>query len=198
VGCELDLETAAPPQDRRVLQVNEKLVVGLLLMGTMLAGCTDRGARTNAPPPIEAAPAVVAPAAPVPTQAAPIVTRPAPAPSEPAVAAPLRIKRLVLATGVSGREPEGAAKIFRQGDLDKLYAFVEVENRTREPAEITVTFEPPQGRSEHGNVKLAVGGHPRWRTWAYTRTARQVGSWTAVVKDERGRTLARAPFEIAL
>src|SRR5262249_21129281 len=110
----------------------------------------------------------------------------------------LRVTRLVVATGVSHREPEGVATLFRQSETDKLYAVVEGENKSREAAEITVSFEPPDGRVARGNVSLDVGSSPRWRTWAYSTNVHQVGSWTAVVKDADGHTLARQPFEIAL
>jgi hypothetical protein len=111
---------------------------------------------------------------------------------------PLSVKRLVVATGVNHREPEGEATLFRQSEIDKLYAYVEVENDASSTETITVSFEPPDGRAPRGNITLDVGSSPRWRTWAYTKNALDVGSWTAVVKDASGRTLARQPFEIAL
>ncbi len=79
-----------------------------------------------------------------------------------------------------------------------MYAFVEIENKGGAPAEIVVEFEPPGGGAPHGDVTLAVGPAPRWRTWAYTRTASTAGSWTAVVKNKKGEVLARAPFEVTL
>ncbi|HVY46250.1 MAG TPA: DUF2914 domain-containing protein, partial [Minicystis sp.] len=110
----------------------------------------------------------------------------------------LHVKRLVVSTGVAGREPVGASDLFRTSETERLYAFVEIENPSRHAGDIRVTFEPPDGRAPRGNVELAVGETTRWRTWAYTTGAHQVGSWTAVVKDRSGRTLARKPFEIAL
>ncbi len=112
----------------------------------------------------------------------------------------LSVKRLVVATGMNhkDREPEGEATLFRQSEIDKLYAYVEVENGAKSTEQITVSFEPPDGRAARGNITLDVGSSPRWRTWAYTKNALDVGSWTAVVKDASGHTLARQPFEIAL
>ena len=110
----------------------------------------------------------------------------------------LRVKRLVIGTGVKDHMPQGVATLFRQSEVERLYAYVEVENATKDTGSISVSFEPPDGRTARGNVALDVGPSPRWRTWAYTANAHDVGSWTAVVKDGSGRTLARQPFEIAL
>ena len=96
------------------------------------------------------------------------------------------------------KEPEGAATLFRQSEIEKLYAYLEIENDGADREKVTVSFEPPDGRAARGNVTLDVGSSKRWRTWAFTKQATQVGSWTAVVKDEEGHTLARQPFEIAL
>ena len=138
---------------------------------------------------------------------APVVT-PAPAPSATIATAPvkanpkptsdgshLKVKRLVVAPSVKDREPVDAATSFKAEDLDRLYAFVEVENADREASEIFVTFEPAKGAS-HGQVTLEVGAAPRWRTWAWTRGPKQPGSWEAVVRNAKGDILARTPFEI--
>lgn len=108
----------------------------------------------------------------------------------------LTVKRLVIAEGVSSREPVGAATTFAASEADRIYAFVELENADRLDAEVTVTFLPPDGEPAIGNVTLDVGASPRWRTWAYTRGARQPGTWTAVVRSMSGKVLAKAPFEI--
>jgi len=198
------------------VDVKTRMTWALALATTVLVGCGERAARPAADLPV--AEATTRPAAPAPTVAAATTAAPstaasptAPAPAAasptPAKAVPakvttaegkLTVKRLVVAQGVKGREPVSAATSFAAKDAGKIYAFVEVENKDRAPAEITVSFEPPGGGASHGNVKLDVGAEPRWRTWAFTRTARTVGAWTAVVKDHRGDVLARAPFEITL
>lgn len=119
-------------------------------------------------------------------------------PSASAALVKLSVKRLVVAEGVKAREPLGAATTFSGKAAKKIYAFVELENGDRVPGEITVSFEPPGGGASRGNVTLAVGAEPRFRTWAFTRAARVAGAWTAVVKDGRGEVLARAPFEVSL
>jgi len=107
----------------------------------------------------------------------------------------LKIRRLVLARDVEAREPVGAADAFDLGEVDKLYAFVEVGNHDAVESEIVVTFEPERGPA-CGHVRLRVGASPRWRTWAYTRGVRQPGKWTAVVRDAAGELLARKSFEV--
>jgi hypothetical protein len=144
----------------------------------------DAGAAATTPAAPTAAPTQVAPA---PKAAAPIPT-----------AQRLSVKRLVVARGVSGREPVGAKDSFYVEETDRLYAFVEVENAERAPGELHVSFVPEKGGASRGNITLPVGAEKRWRTWAFTRTAREPGKWVAVVKNDRGEVLARAPFEVVL
>jgi hypothetical protein len=195
--------------------------MGVSMLAFLAAGCSQPKAverspvacaptaaveATKAAPVASIAPATTATTAkaPDPVSASPVVAAsPAVARSESkalaaAGAKHLSVKRLVVATGVNHREPEGAATLFRKGEIDKIYAYVEVENDAKATEQITVSFEPPDGRVARGNVTLDVGSSPRWRTWAYTKNAVDVGSWTAVVKDASGRTLARQPFEVAL
>ncbi len=181
------------------------MVIGAMAMAACgertpapLARAEPVAATANAP---AAPPAAPAPALPAASTAS---TTPAAAPAAiPSVArAPRRasadsltVRRLVLARGVRGREPIDAGTSFRATG-QKVYAFVEVDNRAGAPAEVVVDFEPPNGATPHGDVTLAVGAGPRWRTWAYTRTANIPGMWTAVVRTRTGEVLARAPFEI--
>jgi hypothetical protein len=135
----------------------------------------------------------------------------------PAREGELRVRRLILATGGEAREPVGAAETFARADVDRLYAFVEIANRTGGEQEVVVTFEPQQrggreaagdpgrvgGRGDGtgqagdvvGHVELEVGNGARWRTWAYTRMLR-AGAWDAVVRDTEGHELARTAFTV--
>lgn len=113
------------------------------------------------------------------------------------IAEQLRVKRLVVARGVEGREPVEASTSFTADD-ERVYAFVEMHNPAKEPSAVVVSFEPPDGGVATGNVELAVGPSPRWRTWAFTRGAQQEGQWTAVVRTLDGKVLAREPFEVTL
>ncbi|MBW2454782.1 MAG: DUF2914 domain-containing protein [Deltaproteobacteria bacterium] len=117
--------------------------------------------------------------------------------SEPLVDADadLKIKRLVIAHGVENREPIQPATQFVKGEQERIYAFVEVGNQDRAHSEIFVTFVR-KGADERGQIRLRVGASPRWRTWAYTRLARDEGEWVAIVRNARGDELARAEFEI--
>lgn len=151
------------------------------------------------PAPASALPAsaVAAPAVAAPTTRQIVAAKPAaPEATEPK-ATRLRVKRLVLAEGVDGREPIGPRSAFRADEMDKVYAFVEVDNPERLGGAITVSFEPPDG-PEIGNVRLAVGATSRWRTWAFSRAVRVAGEWSAVVRDESGHILAREPFLVTL
>ncbi len=179
-----------------------------LVAATLLAGCERRVEPTACSPEPRAAVADATPDA-VPAAAA-VAAGPAAVPVDKPAAAPapsgravdatasrLRVKRLVLAEGVDGREPMGSRSAFRADEMDKVYAFVEVDNPEQLGGAITVSFEPPDG-PEIGNVRLAVGASRRWRTWAFSRAVRETGEWTAIVRDEQGRILAREPFSITL
>lgn len=108
----------------------------------------------------------------------------------------LAVKRLVIARAVDGREPKSPDVLFNAKE-SKIYAFVEVENPEKAPGAVHVAFLPPSGDA-HGDVTLAVGDSARWRTWAFTRQAHEAGEWTAVVRDDQGKELARQSFEVTL
>jgi hypothetical protein len=191
-------------------------LAAMVLVTATAAGCGERGGvratsqATPPAPPCAPAPVAATTAAPAAaTTAAPVASAPSATPSAKPADKPeprkaslggddlLTVKRFVLAQSVKDREPVSAGTSFKS-DANKIYAFVEVENRGRAPGEIVVEFEPPGGGAPHGDVTLAVGSASRWRTWAYTRTAHTPGSWTAVVKNRKGDVLARAPFEVTL
>lgn len=187
----------------------------LALCAASLAGC---GERHDARPP--AAAAAASPAATQCPEPAVAVAAPPASPPAAAVTAPdasvavgktgkagsekgrgaaeLKVKRLVLAEGVKDREPVAPGTMFRAPETERLYAFLEIENPGDVEGEVTVAFVPPGGGAPVGNVTLGVGPSPRWRTWAFTRGARTVGEWTAIVRSETGEELARAPFEVTL
>lgn len=125
----------------------------------------------------------------------------APRPSprrEPVLSAdgPLRVRRLVVATGVRAHEPTGAGDTFALGETPRIYAFVEASSSAGEDARLDVTFEPRVGEST-GHVSLEIpAGTPRWRTWAFTRHVYRAGEWEAVVRAADGRVLARRAFTV--
>lgn len=83
----------------------------------------------------------------------------------------LAMKRIAIARGIAGREPEGASDTF-DAKTDKVYAFVEVEKPQRLRGEIAVEFQPPSKKYE-GAITLGVGESSRFRTWAFTRQAHE-------------------------
>ncbi|XXT20689.1 DUF2914 domain-containing protein [Sorangium sp. So ce429] len=185
----------------------------LALCTVSLAGCGERHDARPPAPAAAASPAATQCPEPVAVAAAPAappaatVTAPAPAAIAAGIkerkekargAAELKVKRLVVAAGVKDREPVAPGTTFRAPETERLYAFIELENRSDVEGEVTVAFVPPDGGAPVGNVTLGVGPSPRWRTWAFTRGARKAGEWTAVVRSETGEELARAPFEVTL
>ena len=82
----------------------------------------------------------------------------------------LGVKRLVLAHGIDGREPQDASATFKSSD-DRVYAFIELDNPGKVGGAISVIFEPPSGPPV-AEVPLTVGETFRFRTWAFTRKAR--------------------------
>ena len=110
--------------------------------------------------------------------------------------ADLSIKRLTMSTGVNDREPVGTAATFTAGAQERIYAFIEVSNPAQVESEVFVVFQSEGGR-ERAGVRVRVGPASRWRTWATSRHATKPGKWQAVVRDTKGRELARASFTVA-
>lgn len=110
----------------------------------------------------------------------------------------LRVRRLVVSTGVERREPTGEGDRF-DGQDPRLYAFVDLANRG-DATEVEVSFEPEvASRDAHvtGLVTLEVPAEVgRHRTWAWSRNVHAPGHWFAVVRDLEGHELARTPFTI--
>ncbi len=116
-------------------------------------------------------------------------------PDEVDVDADLYVKRLVIARGVASREPVEPATSFPKGEAKRIYAFVEVGNRDKTASEVFVSFKP-KGGAEKGRIQLRVGASPRWRTWAYTELATEVGEWEAIVRDASGDVIGTQSFAI--
>ena len=187
---------------------------GSLLMFGIAVGCGER-ASTPAPSPSSALPTSSGENDQGKTEAeelgielhVPEVVREPIATREPAVEEPvpsfepelfevdgISIGRLVIATGVEGREPVGEGTSFEPGH--RIYAFLEARNATDEDAELYLTFEGPEGRSV-GHVTLDVpAGAPRWRTWGYSRVVDEPGEWEALVTTIDGEEIGRARFRV--
>jgi hypothetical protein len=172
--------------------------IASVIFAVVLAGCASKAPpqTSNASPSAKpAAPVVTTTAAPVATQApvAAATTMAAPKVEQPK-ATKLAVKRITIAKGVANHEPKDETDTVDVKN-EKVYAFVEVDNPQKLPGEITVEFQPPSKKYE-GRIALGVGESSRWRTWAFTRQAHEAGEWTAIVRDERGKELAREKFTV--
>jgi hypothetical protein len=117
------------------------------------------------------------------------------APPASPIEAGLKVRRLVVARHIEGREPAESGTRFTP-DGAPLFAFVELENASPDTQQIVVTFERAGGPSL-GNVKLDVPAkNARYRTWGQTRRIRNTGTWQAVVRTPSGQELARQAFEV--
>jgi len=111
----------------------------------------------------------------------------------------LRVRRIEVGTGVEAREPTGVADHFSASEA-RLYVFLDLSNRHGEAEDVIVTFEPAhpsRTASVTGLVTLHVPANAtRHRTWAWSRNVHSAGSWSAVVRDERGAEIARTDFMV--
>lgn len=111
------------------------------------------------------------------------------------LASSVRVKRLLVTDRVEHREPVASDRLVADGT--PLIAFVEVENRGAEPAELEVVFVHSSGRKV-GFVTLEIpANRRRWRTWARTRRITLAGDWTAKVRFVGGKQLAATAFSAA-
>lgn len=166
-----------------------------VLIAVVLAGCASKAPQSSqtAPTPSASTSSAAVQVPPPPPPSATTVATQAPKVETPH-ARKLTVKRITIARGVDHREPVDPGSSI-DAKAQKVYAFVEIDNPERLPGEITVEFEPPSKKYE-GRITLGVGEASRWRTWAFTRQAHEVGEWTAIVRDERGRELAREKFDV--
>lgn len=112
---------------------------------------------------------------------------------EPATV-PLKVKRIQFSESIAAREPVDPEETFAGSEVDKLYAFIELTNETKQKTKVVVRFIPPSGSSS--KVTLDVGDKSRWRTWALRRGVKAVGTWTVVVSDAEGEEIGRRTFEV--
>ena len=107
----------------------------------------------------------------------------------------LIIRRLVTAPEIEHREPVAASSVFGRHE-ERVYAFVEVSNESKDDRTLLVHFIGPGGQVSGGielNIPPAV---PRWRTWAHTRHAKQPGLGRVEIRSTDGELLGALPFEV--
>lgn len=108
----------------------------------------------------------------------------------------VKVKRLVVTSGVKDREPVSSADAL-PSDGSPIYAFAELANPEGESENVRITFERKGGAERVGNVTLPVPAKvSRHRTWATTRFIRAAGVWEAVLWNESGGELGRTSFEV--
>ena len=107
----------------------------------------------------------------------------------------ITIRRLITAPAVEHREPVAASAVFGRHE-ERVYAFVEVSNESKENKTLFVHFIGPDGQVS-GGIELEIPPTvPRWRTWAHTRHAREPGLWRVEIRSTDGRLLGALPFEV--
>ena len=107
----------------------------------------------------------------------------------------LTIRRLVTTSAIDEREPVFASSVFDRHD-DKIYAFVEARNDSEFEKTLVVHFIGPDGRVT-GGIELRIPPSvPRWRTWAYTKNAKEPGLWHIEIRDPDGALIGALPFEV--
>ena len=108
----------------------------------------------------------------------------------------VKVKRLVVATGVKDREPLVSDDAL-PADGTPIYAFAELTNPVGDSENVRITFERKGGTERVGEVTLPVPANTsRHRTWAFTRFIRAAGVWEAVLWSENGAELGRTSFEV--
>lgn len=189
-------------------------LIPTLVSLVLVSACNSPGSATSSPQPAAcAAPvAVAAPSAVVaPVTATAPVAAAAPVAVSAAIATPavvkapvaqqagessVKVKRLVVATGVKDREPLVSEDAL-PADGTPIYAFAELANPVGDSENVRITFERKGGKERVGEVTLPVPANTgRHRTWAFTRFIRAAGVWEAVLWSENGAELGRTSFEV--
>lgn len=107
----------------------------------------------------------------------------------------VRIQRLITTPIVEEREPVDARAVFDHHD-EKVIAFIEASNDTSDAHPLFVHFIGPSG-TVTGGVELVIpADSPRWRTWAFTRFAKEPGLWRVEIRDAEGVLVGALPFEV--
>ncbi|HVJ17333.1 MAG TPA: DUF2914 domain-containing protein [Polyangiaceae bacterium] len=172
----------------------------VLLLSLSVAACNSPGAQPPAPASKPVVTVAKTPPAVVTTAAVqPIAAAVAPAPVAPPATSTskptgISVKRFVVASAVENREPLRVETVAL-GELP-LFAFAELAN-AGEADKIMITFELEGSPESVGHVELAVPAETqRWRTWGKTNLIGKPGRWSAVLRDQSGKELARTPFEV--
>ena len=111
-----------------------------------------------------------------------------------ATAQKLSIGRIAIARDVKNREPIDVGTRFDTSE-PKVFVFLDVRNTEKAPGTLFVEFVSPKAGAR-GDIELQVGSTDHYRTWAFTRLAKEPGTWKARIKNERGDVIAEQSFEV--
>lgn len=106
----------------------------------------------------------------------------------------LSITRIAIARDVKNREPIDVGTRFDSTE-PKVFVFLDVHNTEKVPGTLFVEFVSPKAGAR-GDIELSVGATDHWRTWAFTRLAKEPGTWKARIKNDRGEVIAEESFEV--
>lgn len=190
----------------RRLAIAHALVISL----ASLVACGGNKDVQKAEAPVCPPAASVAAAAPI-TTSAPTVTTPAALPvstpkdlaakpspvaakTDTPAAKKLSISRIAIARDVKNREPIDVGTRFDSSE-PKVFVFLDVHNTEKVPGTLFVEFVSPKAGAR-GDIELSVGATDHWRTWAFTRLAKEPGTWKARIKNDRGEVIAEESFEV--
>jgi hypothetical protein len=105
----------------------------------------------------------------------------------------LQVRGITLASGYEEGEPVDEAGTFDQG---RIYAIIDVANRTGDAAQIRVAWAAEGKRGPKG-MALEIPDQARYRTVAMTwATPRDPGAYRIIVRTDEGETLAEKSFRI--
>ena len=107
-------------------------------------------------------------------------------------AAGFEIERLVVATGVDNRVPQGIADTF-PASTPKVICFLDAKNIA---ADKDVTFVWIANGKELLKTDLKLKAGPKWRTRAEKNLHGQKGDWKVEIRDASGAVLKDVQFKV--
>ena len=107
-------------------------------------------------------------------------------------AAGFSVARLVVGTGMDGKEPEGVADIF-PSNTEKVICFLDARDIAPD-TEIAFVWIFNGKEILKTNLPLKAGS--RWRTRADKRLYAKTGEWKVEIRDADGKTVADVKFKV--
>jgi len=104
----------------------------------------------------------------------------------------MTVSRLLVATAIENREPQGAAETF-PASTERVFCFLELANI---PKDMEVTFSWTYKDKEVNKTTLPVKAGSKWRTFASKTVKDMKGDWKVEVKDGSGKTLKDVKFKV--